>query len=163
MAGGGSIPFEALRAGASVVAAEYNPVGYVILKSTVEYPARFGASLAKEIVKWGEWINSKAREDLKELYLRTENEHVLAYIWARTVRCPSCNLIVPLSPNWWLSRRKGKKERIAVRLAIRSPKTTSRKKPSKGEWVISSMHSSPRRSRALRNGRRPFDCPPSRI
>ncbi len=118
MAGGGSIPLEAFRAGCSVIAGEHNPVAHVILKATLEYPAKFGATLAEEISKWGEWINRKAREDLTKFYPQTKDEQVLAYIWARTVRCPSCNLIVPLSPNWWLSRQKGRKERIAVRLRV---------------------------------------------
>src|SRR6266516_1242169 len=111
MAGGGSIPLEAFMSGASVIAAEYNPVAHVILKASLDYPAKFGASLSKEISKWGEWINEKAREDLDKFYPRAENELVLAYIWARTVRCPSCNLIVPLSPNWWLSQKR----KIAMR------------------------------------------------
>jgi putative DNA methylase len=118
MAGGGSIPFEALRAGVSVVAGEYNPVGHVILKATIEYPARFGTSLTKEITRWCKWINSEARRDLGQFYDRSENEHVLAYIWARTVRCPSCHLAIPLSPNWWLSRRKGEKRRTAAGLRV---------------------------------------------
>jgi adenine-specific DNA methylase len=118
MAGGGSIPFEALRAGARVIAGEYNPVAHVVLKSTLEYPAKFGPSLSEDIAKWGQWVNKQARRDLEEFYPHGDNEQVLAYIWARTIQCPSCNLRVPLSPNWWLSKRKGKKERVAVRLKI---------------------------------------------
>ena len=41
-AGGGSIPLEALRLGCEAYALEYNPVAYIILKATVEYPQRFG-------------------------------------------------------------------------------------------------------------------------
>jgi putative DNA methylase len=41
-AGGGSIPLEALRLGAEAYAVEYNPVAYLILKATVEYPQRYG-------------------------------------------------------------------------------------------------------------------------
>ena len=118
MAGGGSIPLEALRIGARIIAGEYNPVAHVVLKATLEYPTKFGPSLAEDIAKWGQWVNSQARRDLGEFYPRGRDEHVLAYIWARTVRCPSCNLIVPLSPNWWLSRQKGKTERIAVQPKI---------------------------------------------
>ncbi|MDO9536129.1 MAG: hypothetical protein Q7J85_12565 [Bacillota bacterium] len=44
-AGGGSIPFEALRLGHQVVANELNPVGAVILFATLDYPARFGSKL----------------------------------------------------------------------------------------------------------------------
>jgi putative DNA methylase len=41
-AGGGSIPFEALRYGFTTIANDLNPVAAVILKATLDYPARFG-------------------------------------------------------------------------------------------------------------------------
>ena len=46
--GGGSIPFEALRLGHKVIANELNPVASVILKATLDYPARFGSELLKD-------------------------------------------------------------------------------------------------------------------
>ena len=42
MAGGGSIPFEATAYGLTVYANELNPVASVVLKATLDYPARFG-------------------------------------------------------------------------------------------------------------------------
>src|SRR5271157_5360637 len=53
MSGGGSIPFEALRYGLTVHANELNPVAGVILKATLDYPARFGPSLVEDIKKYG--------------------------------------------------------------------------------------------------------------
>jgi len=58
MAGGGSIPLESLRLGFHTIAAEYNPVAYLILKATLEYPAKFGMKLyhevkAKELIESG--------------------------------------------------------------------------------------------------------------
>jgi len=38
-AGGGSIPFEALRYGFTTIANDLNPVAAVILKATLDYPA----------------------------------------------------------------------------------------------------------------------------
>ena len=111
---------EALRCGTRVIAGELNPVAFMILKATLEYPSRFGAALAGEVQKWTEWINARAREELDHFYPQGTNERVLAYIWGRTIQCPSCGLMVILSPNWWLSREKGRKERVAVRLKIPS-------------------------------------------
>lgn len=54
--GGGSIPFEALRLGHSVIANELNPVAGVILHATLDYPARFGPELAEDIKRWGTQI-----------------------------------------------------------------------------------------------------------
>jgi len=40
--GGGAIPLEALRLGAETYAMDLNPVAYLILKATLEYPQKFG-------------------------------------------------------------------------------------------------------------------------
>ena len=48
-AGGGSLPFEALRLGHSVIANELNPVATVILYAILDYPARFSVELAEDI------------------------------------------------------------------------------------------------------------------
>lgn len=53
-AGGGSIPFEALRLGYKVIANEFNPVAVTILHSTLNYPSQFGVQLYKDIQYWGE-------------------------------------------------------------------------------------------------------------
>jgi adenine-specific DNA methylase len=52
-AGGGSIPFEALRLGHNVIANELNPVATVILYATLDYPIRFGVQLTKDIKIYG--------------------------------------------------------------------------------------------------------------
>ena len=52
-AGGGSIPFEALRLGYSIIANELNPVAATILYATLDYPARFGKSLVDQIRDFG--------------------------------------------------------------------------------------------------------------
>lgn len=118
MAGGGHIPLEGLRCGLHVIAAEYNPVAYLILRSTLEYPAKYGPSLGDEIRKWGHWVDERARADLEPFFPHGIGESILDYIWVRTVRCSSCNLMVPLAPNWWLLKPKQKKTRIALRPKI---------------------------------------------
>lgn len=113
MAGGGSIPFEALRYGFITYANELNPVASVILKATLDYPARFGAEFSKEIIKWGKEINNRVRPKLREFFPHPPDGKVDVYIWARTVACPTTGKSVPLSPNWWLRKRK---DPVAVRL-----------------------------------------------
>jgi putative DNA methylase len=114
MAGGGSIPFEALRFGLTVHANELNPVASVILKATLDYPARFGPSLADDIRKYGKIWCERVRERLEPFYpLASKDENIFCYVWARTVTCPTTGKPVPLSPNWWL--RKGA-DPVAVRV-----------------------------------------------
>jgi len=123
LAGGGSIPFEALRFGLTVHANELNPVASVILQATLDYPARFGPALADDIRKYGKIWCERVRDRLKPLYTPhppTPDGSLKGgiYLWARTVACPQTGKPVPLSPNWWL--RKGD-DPIAVKL-IADPK-----------------------------------------
>jgi putative DNA methylase len=105
-AGGGSIPFEARRYGFAAIANELNPVAAVALKATLDYPARFGPSLAADLRKWGHEWAKRVKEKLSRFFPKAENESVFAYLWARTVACPVTGKPVPLSPNWWLSKGK---------------------------------------------------------
>lgn len=103
-AGGGSIPFEALRYGFTTYANELNPVASVVLKATLDYPARFGRELADDIQYWGnEWAR-RVEAKLKPYFLNQPNDYKPTYLWARTVACPTTGKPVPLSPNWWLRR-----------------------------------------------------------
>ncbi len=119
--GGGSIPFEALRYGFSTIANDLNPVASVILKSTLDYPARFGVRLCDDIHKWGEiWIG-KVRERLAPYFYKQHNESIFAYLWARTVQWHGKT--IPLSPSWWL---KSGDTPIAVNLIVDSNKSIPR-------------------------------------
>jgi len=115
MAGGGSIPLEALRLGCEAQAIEYNPVAYLILKATLEYPQKYGqqeARLPGEVRRWGEWVLERAKAELSEFYPPGPNgETVVAYIWSRTVKCPSpgCGAEIPLFRQFWLARKGNKK------------------------------------------------------
>lgn len=103
-AGGGSIPFESLRLGFTTFATDLNPVAAVILKATLEYPARFGVELSESLQKWGKRWSDLARLQLEPYFTAPEGEPKRTiYMWARSVACPSTGKPVPLSPNWWIS------------------------------------------------------------
>jgi putative DNA methylase len=104
MAGGGSIPFESLRYGFTTYANELNPVASVILKATLDYPARLGHELADDIRKYGGLLAEKTRKRLEPFFPVCPGESIHAYIWARTIRCPYTGKPIPLSPNWWLQK-----------------------------------------------------------
>ena len=110
-AGGGSIPLEALRLGAEAYAVEYNPVAYLILKATIEYPMRYGHALVQEVKRWGEWVLQQAKQQLAAFYPAAHGETPIAYIWSRTIRCPnpSCGAEIPLFRQLWLARKDNKK------------------------------------------------------
>jgi putative DNA methylase len=103
-AGFGSIPLEGLRLGLDVTAVELLPVAYVFLKAVLEYPAKYGERLVRDVEKWGRWVTERLREDplIRELY----EDDVAVYIGSWEVKCPHCGRWTPLVGNWWLARVK---------------------------------------------------------
>jgi adenine-specific DNA methylase len=107
-AGGGSIPFEAVRYGLNVLASDLNPVAVVTMKAAIEYPLKFGPDLQDDIDKWVKWVGDETEKRLTEFFPSLPGETVQNYLWAHTIVCPHCESIIPLSPNWWLYKRPEK-------------------------------------------------------
>ena len=103
-AGGGSIPFEADRIGFSVIANDLNSVAALILKATVEWPRRFGSALLEEFRQLTHEFIRRAEPKYERVFpLEPEGVRIDGYLWARTITCPYCDGLVPLSPNWRLA------------------------------------------------------------
>jgi adenine-specific DNA methylase len=92
----------------NVLASDLNPVAVVTMKAAMEYPLKFGPDLQQDIDKWVKWVGDEAEKRLAEFFPVLEGETVQNYLWAHTVVCPSCESVVPLSPNWWLYKRPEK-------------------------------------------------------
>ncbi|RSN72764.1 DUF1156 domain-containing protein [Candidatus Methanodesulfokora washburnensis] len=108
MAGGGSIPFEMIRAGYDkVIAAEYNPVAYLILKGTLEYPVKYGEQLVKDVERYGKVLVERVREKLREFYPPYPDGQPTSYIWAKMFICPYCGAEIPSLRSLWLDKEKG--------------------------------------------------------
>jgi len=101
-AGGGSIPFEALRMGIDVTAVELLPVAYVLLQATLEYPLKYGKKLVKDVEKWGKELTKRLKEKVGHLYRKGD----LTYIGTWSVKCPKCGFWTPLVKNWWLDKKR---------------------------------------------------------
>ena len=95
-----------MRFGFPTKANELNPVASLVLEGTLILPARFGPKLLDEISKWGTVWSDRVKERLESFFPRHEGESIHAYIFARTVACPETGKPVPLSPNWWLRKKK---------------------------------------------------------
>lgn len=118
MAGGGSIPFESIRLGLPTIASDLNPVAFLILKSTIEYPAKFKEKLILGIEEFCNEIQKRAYVELKEFFPNIENERIYQYLWAHTIKCSKCGLKIPLSPNWWIVRSEKEGDQVAIKLKI---------------------------------------------
>jgi adenine-specific DNA methylase len=92
MAGGGSIPLEALRLGFKTIAIDYNPVAYILLKATLEYPAKYGSQLYEDVKKEVEKLIEWVRKELTQYY----SSDAQNYIIARGYRCPNCRGVIPI-------------------------------------------------------------------
>lgn len=145
--GGGSIPFEALRLGHTVIANELNPVATAILHATLDFPARFGPGLLADIERWGEKLVAEVEAEMLEVTPRSllppselrklravigSDESLLAaygreehdqngFLYCRVVTCPTCGGEAPLLNSLWLSKAAG--DEWGVRLLPKPDKT----------------------------------------
>lgn len=104
-AGGGSIPFESARLGLATVANDLNPVASLILRATVEWPVAFGLFVATRFELLAREWRKRVESGLADLFPRSAESHAVdtTYLWARTITCPYCDGLIPLSPNWRLA------------------------------------------------------------
>lgn len=137
--GGGTIPLEAQRLGLKTHAHDLNPVSVMINKAMIEIPPRFSdmapinpdartsmmsqtwsraQGLAEDVRYYGEWMKKEAYKRIGHLYPKVKvpreqgggEATVIAWIWARTVKCPNpvCGCEMPLASSFVLSKKKGK-------------------------------------------------------
>lgn len=143
-AGGGAIPLEAQRLGLEAHAHDLNPVAVMINKAMIEIPPRFSgmspvnpadnqfgresggvykgaAGLAADVRYYGEWMKKEAFKRIGHLYPKVKDEQgkertVIAWIWARTVKCPNpaCGCEMPLVKSFDLSTKKGNEASVEL-------------------------------------------------
>ncbi len=138
-AGGGAIPLEAQRLGLKAYAQDLNPVAVTINKAMIEIPPKFAGNkpvnpksrqerpfdtwvgntgLAADVEYYGNWMRDEAFKRIGHLYPKVKvpeeqgggEATVIAWIWARTVKCPNpaCGDETPLVRSFDLSKKKGK-------------------------------------------------------
>jgi putative DNA methylase len=104
-AGGGSIPFESIRLGFSTLANDINPVAALVERATVEWPQQYGLAVHREFLALAkEWrARTEGRVEFAFPQLGAPDCIDTTYLWARTISCPYCDGLIPLSPNWRLA------------------------------------------------------------
>ena len=69
--------------------------------------------LAADVRFWGNWVLERAVDELAEFYPPDPDGSVpVAYLWSRTIPCPSCRAEMPLIRQYWLARKP--KKRVAL-------------------------------------------------
>jgi putative DNA methylase len=104
-AGGGSIPFESARLGLATIGNDLNPVAALVERATIEWPLAHGNAVKAELGRISRVWRERVEEHLAPYFPQHDAPDVIdtTYIWARTIRCPHCEGLVPLSPNWRLA------------------------------------------------------------
>ena len=140
-AGGGAIPLEAQRLGLKVHASDLNPVAVMINKAMIEIPPKFQGKrpvnpnyteldgkntgghygLKTDVEYYGNWMREEAFKRIGHLYPKAKlsdgsEATVIAWIWARTVKCPNpvCGCEMPLVRSFTLTKKKGKETHVAL-------------------------------------------------
>lgn len=162
-AGGGAIPLEAQRLGLEAHAHDLNPVAVMINKAMIEIPPKFAdmppvnpnaqvsamrgawpraTGLAEDVRYYGEWMKQEAYKRIGHLYPKVKvpqeqgggEATVIAWIWARTVKCPNpaCGCEMPLASSFVLSKKKGNEAYIVPQIDSHSNKITYQVKYGKG-------------------------------
>ena len=102
--GGGSIPMETGRLGTASLANDLNPVAALILMATVDWPLRHGTAVLESFEALSREFIRRAEPKYEGVFPpEPDNVQIVGYLWARTVTCPYCDGLVPLSPNWRLA------------------------------------------------------------
>jgi len=149
-AGGGAIPLEAGRLGCQAIANDYNPVAYLILRATCEFPQKhgkpgsrtviheeFGKKVEREVQvpnvlvhdfeRWANWILERARARIEHLYPPgKDGRPVVGYLWARTAPCsnPTCRGEIPLLRSLLVCNKKDKQ--VALTMDVDKKRRTVR-------------------------------------
>jgi len=146
-AGGGTIPLEAQRLGLDAYASDLNPVAVLINKALIEIPPKFSerepvfpdaaaqrigwtkaSGLAEDVRRYGTWMRDEAERRVGHLYPKAvlsdgSGANVVAWIWARTIKCPNpaCGIEMPLVRSWWLAKKKGREAFVVPLVTPASP------------------------------------------
>lgn len=163
-AGGGAIPLEAQRLGLEAHAHDLNPVAVMINKAMIEIPPKFAGQapvnpearaqldaaggwsgakgLAEDVHYYGEWMKRQAFQKIGHLYPKVKvpaaqgggEATVIAWIWARTVKCPNpaCGCEMPLASSFVLSKKKGKEAWVEPEFDYQAKRISYRVKNGKG-------------------------------
>ena len=144
-AGGGAIPLEAQRLGLKAYAQDLNPVAVTINKAMIEIPPLFAGmpavnpdararegmeswegniGLASDVEYYGAWMKEEAQRRIGHLYPKVKvpveqgggEATVIAWLWARTVKCPNpaCGHESILVRSFDLSKKKGKERHVEL-------------------------------------------------
>jgi adenine-specific DNA methylase len=99
------VPFESARLGFSTFGNDLNPVAAVIERATIELPLDLGGQVKDAFERIAARFVALREERLAPYFPMEPEPNCIPtnFLWSRTIRCPHCEGMVPLSPNWRLA------------------------------------------------------------
>ena len=95
---------ETERLGTASLANDLNPVAALILMATVDWPFRHGYAALESFQALSREFIRRAEPKYEGVFPpEPDGVQIVGYLWARTITCPYCDGLVPLSPNWRLA------------------------------------------------------------
>ena len=141
--------------------AEQPPVNPEARKSLVDGDWRGAQGLADDIRYYGKWMRDEAERRIGHLYPKVTlpkeygggEATVIAWLWVRTVTCPNpaCGAQMPLTSEWWLSKKKGRETWV-------EPKVNHTTIPPTIHFLIETGQGSPQSGTVNRQGAKCVAC-----
>ena len=115
-AGAGNLVLPAVQLGLDVTCSDYNPLAYLIERSVLEFPSRYGTNLTMDIEKYANQVIEETKNEIGKYF----NPNHLVYFWCWCITCPHCKQRVPLTNQMYIADTAKKK--IGVRFHVTSDK-----------------------------------------
>ena len=109
-AGAGNLAFPAAQLGLDVTVSDYNPLAYLIEKSVLEFPAKYGKKLVDDFEKYAKQVITKTDADVGKFFKPKQ----LTYLWCWCIKCPHCQQRFPLTNQMYIVKNTKKKIGIKI-------------------------------------------------
>jgi putative DNA methylase len=109
-AGAGSLAFPSVQLGLDVTVSDYNPIAYLLEKSVLQFPAKYGMDLAADVEKYATQLIKMTKNEIGKFFGLNQ----LAYLWCWCITCPHCDQRVPLLNQMYVANNVKKKIGINI-------------------------------------------------
>ncbi len=109
-AGAGNLAFPSVQLGLSVTTSDYNPLAYLIEKSVLEFPVKYGVNLVEDFKKYSNLVIEKTKQEIGNFFKLNQ----LTYLWCWCIKCPHCKQRFPLTNHMWIAKNDKKKIGIKI-------------------------------------------------
>jgi len=109
-AGAGNLAFPVAQLELDVTVSDYNPLAYLIEKSVLEFPVKYGLNLVEDVEKYANQLIQKTSDEVGKFFKRNQ----LTYLWCWCIKCPHCKQRFPLTNQMYIV--KNAKKNIGIKI-----------------------------------------------